>query len=64
MRRLTFPTSSPRPLMSAPSLADELAAIQATSDEHLFADLDLYAEEVLVVVVRDQSGAGRAIMRQ
>lgn len=37
---------TPAPATSAPTLEDELAAIQATTDDHLFADLELYAEKV------------------
>lgn len=37
---------TPAPATSSPTLQDGLAAIQATPDDHLLADLDLYAEKV------------------
>ena len=37
---------NPVPPNSSPTLADELAAIQATSEDHLLMDLDIYAEKL------------------
>lgn len=37
---------TPAPTVAMPSLADELAAIQATPADHLSADLDIYADKL------------------